>query len=189
MNRAVGQVSTGVAVGAGHQGQRVVETVSGGFVRGVARADLQAVLVVSLAASGIIHLGVTPAHLREYTAFGVFFIVAAVAQLAAGWWCGRRASRVSVGVALVLSAVIAAVWVVSRTTGLPIGPEAGEAESVGLADVVSTIYELVSVASATALVIAVDRGERLRMRWTPRSATWATFAVWITVGAVFASGH
>ena len=173
-------------------GERHIEvrgTATGRLARRVGRADLQTALVVTLVSSAVIHLAVTPAHMREYFAFGVFFIVAAVAQLGAALWCRRRASRASTLVALALSAVIAAVWLVSRTTGLPIGPEAGEAEAIGLADVVSTVYELMSVVAAGALVVGLGRGEALRMRWTTRSATWATFAGWITVGAIYAGGH
>lgn len=36
------------------------------------------------------------------------------------------------------NAVVAATWLVTRTTGLPLGPEAGEPEAVGIADTVAT---------------------------------------------------
>ena len=76
----------------------------------------------------------------------------------------------------------------SRTTGLPIGPDAGEAEAVGLADVVSTIYELAAVAVAVPLAARLVRVEVARLRVSAKASTWAVFAGWITVGATFV-GH
>lgn len=159
-----------------------------GLLETIDTPDLHASLTVVLAASAVIHLAVTPAHLREYTAFGVFFIVAAVLQLGAAWLCWRRASRAVVWMSATLSVVIAAVWLVSRTVGLPIGPEAGVAEEVGLADVVSTIYEVVAVVVAVPLAMRLRRGESVRMRMTAKASTWAVFLGWVTVGAIFV-GH
>jgi hypothetical protein len=152
------------------------------------RGDLQASLAIVLAASAVIHLAVTPAHLKEYTAFGVFFVAAAVLQLGAAAMCARRASRTVVWLSAALSGAIAAVWLVSRTSGLPIGPEAGVAEAVGLADVVSTIYELAAVVVAVPLAFRLARGEQARLRLSAAASTWAVFAGWITVGAIFV-GH
>jgi predicted branched-subunit amino acid permease len=42
-------------------------------------------------------------------------------------------------------------WVVSRTAGLLLGPEAGRAEAVGTADVVATALEVAIVAGCVAL--------------------------------------
>ena len=43
---------------------------------------------------------------------------------------------------------VVVVWVFSRTTGLPIGPDAGQPEAVGVADVTATAFEIALVAGA-----------------------------------------
>jgi hypothetical protein len=96
-------------------------------------------------ASAVIHLSASIHHFSEYWLFGTLFLVAAAAELA---WSARvwrdGSPRLLVAGALVQLGV-AAVWVWSRTAGLPIGPEAGEAERVGALDVQSTIDELLTV--------------------------------------------
>jgi Na+-transporting methylmalonyl-CoA/oxaloacetate decarboxylase gamma subunit len=72
-------------------------------------------------------------------------VLSAVLQLAAGWAMCRRPSRGVLGFAVVLSLGIAAVWLMSRTVGLPIGPEHWTPEEVGSLDVVSTADELALV--------------------------------------------
>jgi len=151
-------------------------------------ADLQASLTVVLVGAAVIHLAVASAHLREYTVFGVFFVAAAVLQLGAAWLCWRRATRTGVWASALLSGVIAAVWGVSRTVGLPFGPQAGEAEAVGLADLVATIYEVIAAGVAVPLAARLVRGQSVRMRMSARASTWALFACWTTVGAIFV-GH
>src|SRR5690242_5988430 len=85
------------------------------------RRALHGVAIGSLVA-GVVHLGVCPEHFREATSFGVFFVIAATLQLV---WSGAVASKPTPRV-LVTGAVLqlgtAAVWLASRTTGLPIGP-------------------------------------------------------------------
>lgn len=152
------------------------------------RSDLQTALVVVLLASAVIHLGVTPVHLREYTGYGVFFVSAAILQVGAAVLCIRRATRGAVWAAGALSVLIAAVWLVSRTVGLPVGPDAGEPEPIGMADIVSTLYEFIAAG------VAIPLGAQLRPRTPQRlhlsaaAHTWAMFAGWITIGAIFV-GH
>jgi hypothetical protein len=67
------------------------------------------------------------------------------------------------------NAMIAAVWTVSRTGGLPVGPRAGEAEPVGVKDLVATVDELMC-ALVVALILA-------RARWgMPVAPAWALAA-------------
>ena len=62
------------------------------------------------------------------------------------------------------NALIVMTWVVSRTSGLPFGPEAGEPEPVGVADAVSTALEVVVVVGTLLLL----RGLELRRSWEMR---------------------
>jgi FtsP/CotA-like multicopper oxidase with cupredoxin domain len=73
-----------------------------------------------------IHFSVAPDHLLVYLPFGVLFIVTGAAQAALALLTvlapGRR---VFVAAALVAAGCLA-VWVVSRTVGLPVGPTPGK---------------------------------------------------------------
>ena len=57
-------------------------------------------------------------------------------------------------------------WAWSRSTGLPFGPEPGEPEAIGLADVAACLLEVVTLALAVALL--------RRPTWTRRRAPSAT---------------
>lgn len=65
--------------------------------------------------------------------------------------------------------MIVGIWLVSRTAGLPLGPDAGEPEPIGLVDLVATIDQL-----AIAMIVAVLTwgGERIR------SSAWALALAW-----------
>jgi hypothetical protein len=110
----------------------------------------------------LIHASVAPAHFREYWGFGIFFVVVGALQL--GW-----AELVRRGAAdrrlLVLGAVgnlaVAVVWLISRTVGLPVGPEIGQAEGVGLHDVLATADEIV-LALIVGLCLAGSRARGVR---------------------------
>src|SRR5690242_7183346 len=110
-------------------------------VRARADGDLPLAAGVCLI-SAVIHVVVAPEHFHEYVVFGALFVASAVLQvlwaLAASW----RPSPAVLAGGIALNLGIAAVWVWSRTAGLPIGPEAGSAEAVGALDVLSTVDEL-----------------------------------------------
>jgi hypothetical protein len=115
----------------------------------VAQASLAA---LSMAAAAI-HFAVMGEHFDEYVAFGVFFSV--VAWLQALWAVGVIVlpSRRLLLLGLVGNALVVLVWLSSRTTGLPIGPEAGAPEPAAFVDVLSTILEVASVAGTAMLVL------------------------------------
>jgi hypothetical protein len=106
--------------------------------------------------AGLVHAWAGPEHAREWWAYGLFFAAAAAAQGVYGlilWTQGIEvrggwpAVRVPVYAAGILGNVgIIAVWLVSRTVGVPIGPEAFETEPVGALDAASKTLELALVA-------------------------------------------
>jgi hypothetical protein len=115
-------------------------------------AVFSALAVTSLATAGI-HFAVMGEHFREYVAFGVFFSL--VAWFQALWALGVVVSptRRLLAFGLVMNAVVVVIWIVSRTAGLPIGPEPGTAEPAAFLDVLSTVLEIgVVVVTATLLV-------------------------------------
>ncbi|MEX0985450.1 MAG: hypothetical protein WD096_10445 [Actinomycetota bacterium] len=134
-------------------------------VRRVRTADLLlvAMSVMSVGAAAI-HFSVIGTHLDEYVWFGVFFAVAAWYQ--ALWAIAVVASptRRRLIRGLVANVVILVVWLASRTIGLPFGPEPGEVEPVGTADLIATALEVLIVAGC-GVGIAREAG---RARWTQR---------------------
>lgn len=120
-----------------------------------AGAALVTAAATATAAAGTIHAVVTPEHFDEWWASGVFFLLAAILQLT---WAGLILVRAN-GWVLILglagNAGAVALWLLTRTVGLPVGPEAGAAERVGLVDTVATTYEIVAVL----LIALLGRGD------------------------------
>jgi hypothetical protein len=125
--------------------------------------------ILSFAAGGL-HLMAGPAHLEEWWAYGLFFFGAAAAQAAYGLvlftqgiegWGGWIAVRRRVYVAGVVgNLAIIALWAVSRTVGVPVGPEANEPEGLGVLDGASKAVEVVLVA----LLLLLASRARARVR-------------------------
>lgn len=115
-------------------------------------------VAVASAGAATIHFAVADQHFAEYVLFAVFFVAVGLAQL--GWALAvSRPTPTVYAVGAFGNALIAVTWVASRTTGLPFGPEAGEPEPVGIADAVSTAFELAIVVGA---LVALRRGRRSR---------------------------
>lgn len=129
-----------------------------------------AVALLSTGAA-LIHFAVLWEHLEEYWPKGAFFAILASLQLA---WAGlvlSRPSRPLILAGVVGNTAVVAVWLLSRTVGLPLGPDAGVPEPVGLADALATLFELLLVAGGAILV----RGRVGRLPLPPlaRRACWA----------------
>jgi len=137
------------------------------------------VLAAGLLGAAVIHAAVVPEHFDGWWAAGTFFVVLALAEVAAAAAVLARSRAVrtpALLAAVVVSAGPLLVWAVSRTSGLPFGPEAFEPEAVGVADVLSCALEL------TTLVIAVV----LLLRRSP-VGTWTPYGLAIGLCAVLAA--
>ncbi|HWW52640.1 MAG TPA: hypothetical protein VNY84_02635, partial [Acidimicrobiales bacterium] len=102
------------------------------------------VLALALASLGasVIHAAVCPAHFREATAFGVFFVVASALQAAWALLVLRRAGRTLLMVGFVGNIAVVGLWAVSRTVGIPVGPDVWHPEAITGADSLATTLEL-----------------------------------------------
>jgi hypothetical protein len=157
----------------------------------IAQASLAA---LSMAAAAI-HFAVMGEHFAEYLAFGVFFSVVAWSQ--ALWAIGVVAlpSRRLLLVGLVGNALVILVWLSSRTTGLPIGPEAGAPEPAAFIDVLSTIIEVAIVAGTGMLVLRGRptpsmRGLPVRLGLAGLVIALAVLTTWsVAAGATSESEH
>ncbi len=114
-------------------------------------------LAAALFGGAAIHAAVVPEHLSDWAAAGVFFEILAAAQIALGLLSlGRRHRALLLAVAAVSIAPLA-LWLCSRTVGLPFGPAAGAPESAGLPDIAAGILELGTLLAAVALLRDKDR--------------------------------
>lgn len=109
-------------------------------------------LATALFGSAAIHAAVVPEHLSEWAAAGAFFIILAAAQLALGLLSLGRRHRTMLQAVAVVSIVPLALWLYSRTVGLPFGPGAGVPEPSGLPDWAAGVLELSTLVAAVVLL-------------------------------------
>ena len=128
-------------------------------VRADRRADLSWVMAVSLLGAAVIHLAVMPEHLEEWPLAAAFFGLLSMVELGAAVLVRARPSRVVVAATGLLSVLPLALWALSRTRGLPFGPEPGAPEAAGFADIAACILELLTLA---ACLLASREGPWLR---------------------------
>ncbi len=151
--------------------------------------DLRLLLVAGLVGSAVIHAAVVPEHQSEWPAAGVFFMVLAAAQLwlaAATVLSARPRHRVLLATAAI-SAGQLALWLFSRTAGMPFGPQAGIPEPVGLADAGAGLLELATLVVALVLLAARSRGLAGRPAASAH-VRWLVVGMVATVTAVALAG-
>jgi len=106
-------------------------------------------LVAALSgAAGVIHLAMVPSHMDEWALEGIAFAAVGWLQLT---WAVLEVVRPSRGlhrVGIVANLAFVGAWVVTRVSGPPFGPHAGDAEAASLVD-------LTTVGLEAALVIVV----------------------------------
>src|SRR4051794_12236288 len=150
--------------------------------RATDRAAIRVLLGAAAAGAGVIHLAFTPEHLHEYLPLGLGFLAAGVLQLAWAAAVVLRESRRLLLLGGVFSLGFVAVYLMSRTTGLPLGPEAFEPEGVGAADLLCCALEVpVGIA---ALVLA--RRPRMLMRGLRVPLAAAVGVAFVLVGSATA---
>jgi hypothetical protein len=142
----------------------------------------QWLLAALLLGAGTIHVAMAPSHLGESALEGAGFLAAAWVQLALGVAVLLRAPsrRLLLAVAGTSVALIA-VWLVSRTAGLPFGAHAGHAESISVVDGVCVALEAVAALVAAAKLAGLASG-LLRSRTI--AVVGALGALAFTTGAV-----
>jgi hypothetical protein len=110
------------------------------------------------ASAGVVHSSVVAEHIRESSLFGLFFVALSAFQLGWAALALLRPSRPLYWAAAGVNAAVVLIWVVSRTTGLPIGPGAGVPEPVGRPDVFSIVLEAIIVTASLALLRPISDG-------------------------------
>ena len=123
---------------------------------------------------GVVHAMVTVEYWNEWWGYGAFFIMAALGQMAYGlllllqpWRYdatggvnggGYQTARRVFMAGAVLNACIIALYIVTRTVGIPVfGPEAGRVEPVSA---LSLIVQIAQLALVLCLARVIRRGDR-----------------------------
>ena len=145
-----------------------------------------ALSAASAAGAALVHFAVAPAHFGEWWGFGLFFVLAAEVQLGWALLLGRNHGRRMLAAGIVGSLSLVGIWGLSRTTGLPFGPEHGVPEAIAIPDLVSVGLELVTAASCV-LALRVPQMSRPRLARPFRAAGLAG-AVVLTAWALVAVG-
>ena len=107
------------------------------------RASHRSAVCIALIGSALIHSTVMEEHLSEWLMAGFFFLALVAVEtalaLAVIYAWGRRTAQAVV----VTGLVTVAVWLISRTMGLPVGPaDFRVPEPVGVPDLTSCLLEL-----------------------------------------------
>ena len=138
-----------------------------------------------LAAAAIVHLGYAPHHLSDDWAHGWFFIVIGVAELGLAALLLSRPRRWVWAATIVLNVGIVATWTVSRTVGLPFGPQALRSEDASAPDITCVALELATIAlSVAALAFGRWLAQTPRDRVSWRATTAVLGVVALIAGAV-----
>jgi hypothetical protein len=154
---------------------------------GTFRVDARTVLVAGLVGGAAIHAAVVPEHLEEWAAAGSFFVLLVLAELVvAGWLCfGARVPALLAAAAVSGGPLL--VWLWSRSSGLPFGPEPGAPEPVGMADIAASLLEVLTLVLAVVLLRRVMHEGRARTPERSPAPNGARLAL-VAVVAVTAIG-
>lgn len=141
------------------------------------------VLAVLLATAGGLHIAALPSHLLLSLDVAAFFVAAGVGQLLAAGLVALRPSRGVVAAVIIGNLIILAVWTISRSVGMPFGPDGNEPEAISALDALATLLEVIVVAGALLVVRRVSPQTRRPMKLN--SGVLATLTlVWVVVGGL-----
>ena len=132
-----------------------------------------------------IHVVASASHFSEWWLFGIFFAVLAAWQATWGILLYREPSERALVTGAGVNTGVALLWLVTRTVGLPLGPETWSPERIGVLDVAATVDELSIAALGLALVSVA-----WRRRLGAKPVEWLLLALLIASGvALMAGGH
>ena len=103
--------------------------------------------------AGVIHFAHAGEHFDLTWYHGTFFAVVAWLQLSWAAAVVVRPTRNLLLAGALGNLVVIGAWLVSRTAGLPFGPEKGNAEEIALSDALATGFEVLIVLVAVAVVL------------------------------------
>jgi len=146
------------------------------------------VAVACLVGAQFLHWSVIDAHAREWAAAGTFFFALALAEGLCAALLLVHQRRWVIATAIAVSIVPMLVWVIDRSLGLPFGPTPGVRGTIGRSDVLSVVFEAMTIiALAPLLRRSSDPGTRPislvgRIVIVAMCAYVAAFAYWSIFG-------
>ena len=126
--------------------------------------ELRVFLAVALLGTATLHDTVTPYLLPDWPAARTIFGLLCAAEIVVALLVVARPRRAVLLCAVAVCAVPLVVWMLSRTTGLPFGPESGLPQQVGLVDGAAAVLEVAALVAAVILLRAPD------WLWRPSAA-------------------
>jgi hypothetical protein len=130
-----------------------------------------AAAVLSLGAAWV-HLGYAPSHLHQWWAYGAFFIAAGAGQALFAPLVLHRARPWLLYTGIAGNVAIVGMYVLSPTTGPPLGPHARVPEPAGAVDLATTAAEIVLVAALLTMLGARARRRILDVLLAAGIALW-----------------
>ena len=109
--------------------------------------------------AGWVHLAYMSSHFADWWAYGLFFLAVGAGQAVFAPAILYRPSRWLVIVGLVGNAAVVTMYVVTRTSGVPMGPHEGVVEHAAPIDLATTAVEVALIG-----LLLVMLGPRVR-RW------------------------
>lgn len=109
--------------------------------------------------AAIVHFAVVPTHWQEWVPSGLFFLSIALLQLMWARLVLVRTTTSVLAAGILLNVGAIALWALSRTSGAPFGPHAGEPELVRAADLCALLLQIYVVMAAGWVVYRGRHGE------------------------------
>lgn len=131
---------------------------------------LRACIAACAAGAAAIHLAMVPAHMSEWAAEGVAFVISGWIQLAIAALVLVHSRRWVMLTALVSSLVFIGAYLVTRTVGAPFGPQQGVTEPTAFVDLACVGLE---AALALLSLLALAR-PRVTARWNHQAMVLAS---------------
>jgi hypothetical protein len=123
--------------------------------------------------AGLAHLWAAPAHSGGWWGYGAFFVGVGLAQMVYGFVLPMKPNPLLISTAIWGNIGVILVYVVTRTSGIPLGPHAGIVEDATPFDVMTTVVELGLV---VVLVSMLDGAHRA---WTLNALLAVGVAAWV----------
>ena len=136
------------------------------------RTTVAVAAVLSLGAAWV-HLAYVAPHLRQWWAYGAFFVATGVGQALFAPLILRRPRGWLIAVGVAGNGAIIAMYVVSRTYGPPLGPHARVPEPAGPVDLATTAAEVCLVGVLLTLMAARARRHTANLLVAFAALVWA----------------
>ena len=135
------------------------------------RRTVAAACVLSLVAAGV-HMLVTPEHFAAWWGYGMFFVVVANVEIALACLLVLHPSRWILRAGLWSTMATLLMYFVSRTSGIPLGPDSGMVEEVETLGLIATVAEAGMLVAFGAMLADRERSRTLTLLALVGAGLW-----------------